>query len=452
MYSIRRRLGMILTVCSVAAVLLSALLVNMAVSSTFSRYMQDNQDKRDARIIEYFQEVYKSEMQWSASSGLELQHEAYMNNYCLTLLDENRNVVWGMNPNDISHQNMVSNNSGIYSEKTYEIKYNSGTVGYVTIGQYSPVLLSEADISFRNSINISIAFGGLIAIIAGVLISIFASRQFSKPIKSVSETSVNLAAGKYGSVIDEKSSILEISNLINSINVLGKRLDSQDKLRKRLVADISHEIRTPLNVLQNNLEAMIDGVFPMDSERLESLNEEVIRFGKLLNSLDILKDMEAENTSLSLGAVHLDALISDVCRSFSFDLKQKNIELGIQAGPGGDYSISGDYDKLRQVFINLLSNASKFTGNRGKISINQRSDKDYVYVDISDTGIGIKQEDLPFIFERMYRGDRSRGETEGSGIGLAIVRNVLLQHSATIEVESREGAGTRFKLRFRRKW
>lgn len=451
MYSIRRRLGAILIICSISAVLLSALLVNIAVTGTFSRYMQDNQDKRDARIIDYFQEIYKSEQKWMESSGLELQHEAYMNNYNLALMDENRNVIWGMDPNDISHQGMVSDSSGIYSEETYEIKYNLDTVGYVTIGQYSPVLLSEEDINFRNSINISIALSGLIAIAAGVLISVFASKQFSKPIKDVSETSVDLAKGKYDSVIDEKSNILEINNLINSINVLGKRLSSQDKLRRRLVADVSHEIRTPLNVLQNNLEAIIDGVVPADAARLESLNDEVIRFGKLLNNLDLLKDMEGENLSLNLDNLHLDSLISEVCKDFSIDLKDKNITLSIIQETDADYSISGDYDKLRQVFINLISNAVKFTRANGSIEIRQKSDKDHVYVDIKDTGIGIKQDDLPFIFERMYRGDRSRHETEGSGIGLAIVRNVLKLHSADIEVQSREGEGTLFKLRFKRK-
>jgi two-component system, OmpR family, sensor histidine kinase BaeS len=98
-----------------------------------------------------------------------------------------------------------------------------------------------------------------------------------------------------------------------------------------------------------------------------------------------------------------------------------------------------------------MSNAVKFTGSNGVIAINQKADKDYVYIDIRDTGFGINEEDLPFIFERMYRGDKSRREIEGSGIGLAIVKNVLKLHSATIEVYSKEGKGTQFKLRFKRK-
>ncbi len=451
MYSIRRRLGYILIFCSVTAVILSALFVNIAVDSTFNKYMKDNQNKRDSRIIQYFQEVYKNDKKWTVNSGEELQHEAYMNNYCLTLMDENKNVVWGMNPNDINHLMIRSQNSGIYTSSTYEIKYNLTTVGYVSIGQYSPVLLSEEDINFKNSINKSIGISVVITIIVGVLISILVSRQFSRPIKEISETSVNLTRGNYNSKSDVKSNILEINNLIKSINTLGQRLHNQDKLRKRLVSDISHEIRTPLNVLQNNLEAMIDGVFPASTERLVSLNDEVIRFGKLLNNLNVLKNIEDENVSLNMETVHLDSLVSDVCEDFSIDLKNKDIELNIFTEPNEDYSISGDFDKLRQVFINLLSNSVKFTGNDGSIIINLHSDKEYIYVEISDTGIGIKEEDIPFIFERLYRGDKSRHEIEGSGIGLAIVKNVLMLHSATIEATSKEGEGTTFTLRFEKK-
>lgn len=450
MHSIKRRLALILTACSIAAVLLSALLVNTAVSATFNKYMKDNQDKRDARIIEYFQEVYKTGQGWNENSGLELSHEALMNNYCLTLKDANGKVVWGMNPGDISHQSMVSDSSGIYSEKTYEIKDNSAAVGFITIGQYSPVILSEADINFRNSINLSIALGGLIAIAAGVVISIFASRQFSGPIKDVSEASVKLAGGNYDSVIEGKSGILEINSLISSMNVLGRKLSAQDTLRKRLVTDVSHEIRTPLNVLQNNLEAMIDGVIPVDAARLESLNEEVVRFGKLLNNLDTLKGVESENARLSMRKVQLDAIISDVCKDFEIEMKDKNIKLDIITQKHTDYSIKGDRDLLRQVFINLLSNAVKFSGDGGSITIEEKADAKNVYVEIADTGIGIRKDDVPFIFERMYRGDKSRNEIEGSGVGLSIVKNVMLLHNADIELNSEAGEGTSFKLRFGR--
>jgi signal transduction histidine kinase len=450
MHSIRKRLAVLLALCSIVAVLLSALLVNIAISATFSRYMQDNQDKRDARIVEYFKDVYESEKGWDASSGVELQHEALMNNYCLTLMDADRKVVWGMNPKDINHMGMISRSSGIYTEKTFGIENGSNVVGYITIGQYSPVLLSEADINFRNSINLGIALGGLISIAAVVIVSISASRQFAKPIKEVSEISVGLANGRYDTFCDGKSDILEINSLMNSMVVLGKKLRSQENLRKRLVADISHEIRTPLNVLQNNIEAMIDGVIPLSADRLESLNDEVVRFGKLLNNLDALNVIENGNATLSLEIVHIDSLISDVCRDFELEMKDKNIELEIASQKGSDFSVIGDYDKLKQVFINLLSNALKFSKEFGKIVVEERADKDYVYVEISDEGIGIRSDDLPFIFERMYRGGGSRHKIDGTGVGLAVVKNIMLQHDANIGVESAENEWTRFRLRFRR--
>ena len=112
------------------------------------------------------------------------------------------------------------------------------------------------------------------------------------------------------------------------------------------------------------------------------------------------------------------------------------------------YFILGDADKLKQVFINLIGNAVKFTGENGEISIKIYKEEKKIFVEVKDDGIGIKEEDLPFIFEHLYRGDKSRHEIKGSGIGLTIVKNILAVHSASIEVESEEGKGSLFKVIF----
>ena len=138
-----------------------------------------------------------------------------------------------------------------------------------------------------------------------ITISLYISKQISNPIKKVSDISVALSKGNYGIGVENKSNILEIKNLQDSINELKEKLEKQDSLRKRLVSDISHEIRTPLNILQNNLEAMVDGIFPIDEENLIGLNEEVIRFGKLLDNLNILKELEGEDINLSMNKVSL---------------------------------------------------------------------------------------------------------------------------------------------------
>lgn len=450
MYSIRKGFSFILIFCLVISVVLTTLFVNFSVEKTFNKYLKDNQVKKNLRIIQYFEEVYKNDKGWTLNSGQELQHEAYMNNYCLTLYDKEKNVIWGMNPNDLTHQQMKTENSGIYTSKTYDITINNETVGYVSIGQYSPVLLSQEDLNFKRSINASIGFSAIIIIFAGVVASIILSKSFTRPIMEASETSVNLANGDYSSVLGTSSKLTELNNLIKSINSLGEKLGEQDALRKRLVTDIFHEIRTPLNVLQNNIEAMIDGIIPVTSERLNALNDEVIRFGKLLNNLNTLKSIENESMALKLDVVQLGGLISDVCEDFSIYLKNKNIKFKLSMDSSLNYAIYGDKDKLRQVFINLLSNAVKFTEENGSISINLTEDKENIFVEILDTGIGIKEEDVPYVFERLYRSDRSKEKIEGIGVGLSIVKNILTLHSANIEVRSLDRAGTTVIISFKK--
>jgi len=181
MQSVRRRLSLILIACTIAAVVLSALFVNRAMNSTFDKYMINVQNKRYATIVQYFQQVYKKEGKWTKSSGQEMMHEAYMSNYCLTLLDADKKEIWGMNPNDIkngTHMMGLGTGAGVYSSKTFAITKDEKTVGYVMVGQYDPVILTEQDINFRNSINEGIAVSSLITILIAVVVSLTISKQF----------------------------------------------------------------------------------------------------------------------------------------------------------------------------------------------------------------------------------------------------------------------------------
>ena len=443
-FTIRRKLGIILVTCSITAVLLSALLVNITVNSMFNKYMSDIQVKRYDTIVNYFQELYKRDKKWTISSGAELMHEAYMSNYCLTLLDADKKLIWTMNPDDIKFKTHVMNvkDSGIYTTKTFEIKYVDNTAGYIEVGQYSPILLSEEDINFKLSINKSIVISVIVTILLAIIFSLLISKQFSTPIKEVSDTSVKLSRGNYSARSDAKTDILELKNLIGSINDLGEKLENQDMIRKRLISDITHEIRAPLNILQNNLEAMVDGVFDVTNERLVSLNDEVIRFGKLLNNLDVLKGLEGGDATLNMNEIHIDALIMRVIKDFSIALDNKNIKLTLSQEQDCMYAVMGDSDSLKQVFINILSNAVKFTQYGGNIWVDLKEDKSHVIIQIKDDGIGINKEDMPFIFERLYRGDKSRNIIEGSGIGLTVVKKILMLHYATINIESEPDLGT----------
>jgi two-component system sensor histidine kinase BaeS len=444
MQSIRKRLSIILVVTAIIALFLSTLFVNVTISKTFDKYLVETQDKRNIRIVKYLEEVYKKHGEWNENSGIEILHEAYMSDYSLTLKDKNNKVVWGMDPKEILNNNNVNmhvKDGGVYNTSTFNIYSNGQIVGHIEVGQYGPVLLSKEDVSFKTSINKSIILSVVLSILITILISLFISKQFSSPLSQISKISVYLSNGNYKQRSNNKSSILELEVLRNSINTLGEKLQHQDELRKRLISDISHEVRTPLNILQNNFEAMIDGIFPVDNERLTYLNEEVIRFGKLINNLNALKGVEGSEAVLNMGKIDLGAIITSVVKDFEVMAENKKLDIILKCSTDKQYNVLGDSDKIKQVIINLLSNAVKFTKEFGKINITLKEVNEKVMLRIEDTGIGIKEEDLPYIFERLYRGDKSRHGIEGSGIGLTIVRDILTLHEATIEVKSKDEKG-----------
>ena len=453
MQSIRRRLSIILVCTAILALLLSTLFVNITISRTFNKYLIETQNKRNIRIVRYLEEVYKKNGKWNENSGIEIMHEAYMSNYCLTLKEKNKKTIWGMDPNDLTQNpnvHMHIKNEGVYTTNTFEIRTNNKIVGYVEIGQYAPILLSKEDVNFKISINESIILSVVLSILITILISMFISKQFSTPLSQISKISVYLSNGNYGERSHNKSNILELEDLRNSINALGEKLQHQDVLRKRLISDISHEIRTPLNILQNNFEAMIDGIFPVDNERLTYLNEEVIRFGKLIDNLNILKEVEAEETALSMEKIDLKYILSSVVNDFEVIAGNKELNMSLECSTCKPFNILGDGNKIKQVIINLLSNAVKFTPVQGEIKITLEETDEKVLLKIKDTGIGINKDDLPYIFERLYRGDKSRHEIEGTGIGLTIVKNILILHEAVIEVKSEEEKGCVVTVYFNR--
>lgn len=453
MITIRKKVTILLITCSIIGIFLTSIFVNLTVNNKFNKYVSDIQDKRNLMLVEHFEQLYEKDGKWLSNSGDEIMHEAYMGNYCITLYDSNKNVIWGMNPSDVkskdSLQHMDMKDKGVYNTKTFEIKNNGKAVGYISVGQYSSVLFSEEDLTFKSSINKSIITSSLFTIIIIFFISVYFSKQFSKPVKEVANMSMELSKGDFSSRSTTKSNIEELEDLRISINILGEKLKYQDMLRRRLLSDVSHEIRTPLNVLQNNLEAMMDGIFAITNERLKYLNDEVSRFSNLLGNLDILKEFESQSIDLNFQKVDLNEIISSVCNEFYMTAKNKNVNIIYNVKKDKNYEIIGDRDSLKQVFINVISNAIKFNKSNGFVLINLYKDKKSIIVEIQDNGIGISEEDKPFIFERLYRGDKSRNNIEGKGIGLTIVKNILELHSGYIYVESKEDDGTKFTIEFK---
>jgi signal transduction histidine kinase len=283
----------------------------------------------------------------------------------------------------------------------------------------------------------------MIAIISGSRIS----RKFLEPIYLIKENARLIEDGKYKKLFEVRTNTYELHDLSLSVKELAEKLEHQDALRKRMTSDIAHELRTPLATIQSHIEAFMDGVWEPNPEKLTVVHNEISRLTKLIKELSELSVIESDEIKLSKSDINLSALLDNITESFEplFISKRIQLQKKIQNG----ISLSGDADRLNQVFANILSNAYKYTNEEGIVRVGLEQSKDLITATVSDTGIGIPKEDVKHIFERFYRSDLSRNRgTGGTGIGLTITKAYVEAHNGRIRIESEEGHGTKIIIEF----
>jgi two-component system, OmpR family, sensor histidine kinase ResE len=224
-----------------------------------------------------------------------------------------------------------------------------------------------------------------------------------------------------------------------------------DRLRKDFVANVSHELRTPLSMLQGYSEALLDG-FDDDPESRKELTsiilDETLRMRRLVNDLLDLAQLESGHFAVSQDEVNVTNLVRRVARKYSTLASERNIQMNVYiADPSQDCMVLGSEDRLEQVLINLIDNALRHTPEHGSVTMRVERETEHCKIQIQDTGSGIPQADLPFIWERFYKVDKARTRSKGgTGLGLAIARNIVHSHKGDIWVASQEGVGTTFTI------
>jgi signal transduction histidine kinase len=236
----------------------------------------------------------------------------------------------------------------------------------------------------------------------------------------------------------------EFSRLARSFNRMVAELERSDQLRRSLTADVAHELRTPLHIIQGNLEGLLDGLYQPMPEQLNLLLEETRQLARLVEDLRTLSLAEAGQLPLEREAVDVGELLADVVTSFSGQAEAAGVDLHVEGRAGSaPLIVQGDAGRLDQVLSNLVANALRHTSPGGRITLRAKASQDGVRIQVTDNGSGISPEDLTNIFDRFWRGDRSR---DGSGLGLAIARQLVQAHGGKIAVESQVGQGTTFTI------
>ncbi|GAB4465800.1 MAG: hypothetical protein Kow0070_28400 [Anaerolineales bacterium] len=270
--------------------------------------------------------------------------------------------------------------------------------------------------------------------------------RFGRPLEELFNTIRKVEGGDLSARVPENKSDM-FSDLIKRFNKMVGELERAEQQRRNLTADIAHELRTPLHIIQGNLEGVLDGVYQPMPEHIKDTLEETRLLTRLVNDLQTLSLAETGQLPLHPTRFLLADLMADLTSSFTSQAASLGIDLRTHlADP--TQQLTADYDRLNQVLSNLLSNALRHTPRGGTVFIESKPIKDnsnyQVRITIQDTGSGIHPSDLPFIFDRFWRADRSRSERVHSGLGLAITKQLVLAHGGMINVQSEVGKGTTF--------
>ncbi len=284
--------------------------------------------------------------------------------------------------------------------------------------------------------------------ILAVLIGLRTVRGFALPLTDIlaaidaaaeGDLSVRVAEGGWG----------EMGRLSRSFNRMLGELERMERQRRNLTADVAHELRTPLHVIQGNLEGMLDGVYPSSPEQIDATLQETRLLARLVDDLRTLSLAEAGELPLRREGVDLADLLADAVTSFSGQAEEAGIGLELALADNSPAIVHGDADRLDQVLGNLISNALRYTPAGGSVILSARREGDGLAIRVTDTGEGIPAADLPFVFDRFWRGDRARTHREGagSGLGLSIASQLVQAHRGTLSVQSELGKGTEFVIR-----
>lgn len=285
---------------------------------------------------------------------------------------------------------------------------------------------------------------GLAVVAAAALAGWAAAGRFTGPLAGLAQAARNLGPRDLGYRVPEPETGDEVGELAREFNRMAARLEREDAARRQMLADVAHELRHPVAVIQGQLELWQDGVRPVSAEHLAALQDEVLRLGRLIHDLEDLSLAEAGALTLDRQQVRPEAVVGPVLANFEPAAEAQGVTLEAALAPEAP-AVLADPQRLRQVLVNLVSNALRHTPDGGRITVSAAGKAGGLELAVTDTGTGIAPEDLPHVFERFYKADRSRTRRgSGAGLGLAITRSLVQLHGGTIRAESAPGRGSRF--------
>ena len=322
---------------------------------------------------------------------------------------------------------------------------NGQIIGTVRVWVYgSNTLLTQADQEFRDKSYQAMVFSTTLAVVLALCIGFLFARTLVNPITRISKAAKSFGEGNLSARTDLKGDD-EIAQLGMTFDNMAESVQKDRQLERRLTTDVAHELRTPLMAIQSTVEAMVDGVFAADEERLDTVNSEVQRLSRLVDAILKLSRLENRSTPVSKQVVNVGELISGLIATHEAFVNDSGLELFYEAE--SDVYVYGDPDMVRQATANLISNAVRYTPEGGSITVSVKKGDLMASIAVADTGIGLTPEEAKMVFSRFWRADAGRNrESGGLGIGLAVVKEIVDQHGGWVRVEGKPDEGAVFTI------
>ena len=408
--------------------LISLMVLAVVWENHFNSYTQQNMQY----IAESVAEDLSSVISPNSSNSMSTMREYMFLDIGVEALDNNGNVIYSKG----------GSRDGASDIASAPIVVDNNVAGTVSVWRYGTSSLIAQE--FKDNSYGAMIFAAIVAVIIAFVIGYFVARGVVSPIRRITHTAHEIKGGN----LKARTGLVgtdEIAQLGMTFDDMAQSIENDRELERRLTNDVAHELRTPLMAMQATMEAMVDGVLPADEERLVMLDNEVIRLGKLVDALLKLTRLENRSTSMKARELDLGEELKELVLNHQMLLADANLKFEYAYEPG--IMVMADPDLIKQATANILSNAVRYTPEGGEISIEVTHDNVMAQIRVSDTGIGMSEEDLSHIFSRFWRADRGRQRASGGlGVGLAIVKEIADRHEGWVDVQSELGQGSTFVI------
>jgi two-component system, OmpR family, sensor histidine kinase BaeS len=436
------RLAVAFVLVAVAGVALLAGLTLASTNSQVASFSREQERETTSAVVAAVAAAYRQAGGWPGADLDAALVVAGEGGAAVAVFDQaHKHIAGGLNVQSGPQGGAGSTTDGSGPTRTVPVVVAGRTVGNVVFG-FRGSGLSPALAALRDRLIQTVGIGAGVAGLLALAVALVVAQRITRPVAALTRVARARESGDRAARVGPLKAPGEVEELAVAFDRMADAVSREDELRRALVADVAHELRTPISILQASSEAVLDGVVEPSPGVISSIHEEVLRLRTRVEDLEVLASAEAAGLRMSAERVDLAQVAGEAAATLAPRFEAAQVELERVLEP---VTVSGDRARLHQIVTNLLTNAIKFIPAGGQARLEVAAIGGIGRLKLTDTGPGMSAEELGHIFERFWRG-KMAADTPGSGIGLAVVAELVRAHRGTIEAESEPGRGTTFVI------